>query len=75
MINLRANERARHVKYTIPPAIILSLLYRPLCTRLDLYKIAFLITVREKAEQSTLEQAPLMRVRSLLLQPFRGIRT
>ncbi|CAK3775303.1 Bifunctional lycopene cyclase phytoene synthase [Lecanosticta acicola] len=34
-----------HLKYTIPPAIFLSALYYPLCTRLDLYKIAFLITV------------------------------
>jgi len=35
----------RHVKYTIPPGIILSLIYRPLSTKLDIYKIAFLITV------------------------------
>lgn len=36
---------ARHVKYTIPPALVLTLLYRPLLTRLDVYKILFLITV------------------------------
>jgi 15-cis-phytoene synthase/lycopene beta-cyclase len=35
----------RHVKYTIPPAIALTLLYRPLLTRLDVYKILFLVTV------------------------------
>lgn len=34
-----------HVKYTIPPTIILSLIYRPLLTKLDIYKIAFLITI------------------------------
>ncbi|KAF1948565.1 Lycopene beta-cyclase [Byssothecium circinans] len=34
-----------HVKYTIPPAILLTALYRPLLTRLDAYKIACLITI------------------------------
>lgn len=34
-----------HLKYTIPPAVILTLLYRPFFTRLDFYKLAFLITV------------------------------
>ncbi|KAF2679437.1 Lycopene beta-cyclase [Lentithecium fluviatile CBS 122367] len=34
-----------HLKYTIPPAIALTALYRPLSTRLDVYKIGFLITV------------------------------
>lgn len=34
-----------HIKYTIPPAIFLSILYAPLCTRLDVYKIVFLITI------------------------------
>ncbi|ORY05472.1 Lycopene beta-cyclase [Clohesyomyces aquaticus] len=34
-----------HVKYTIPPAILLTLLYRPLFTRLDVYKVVFLITI------------------------------
>ncbi|QDS67721.1 terpene cyclase [Venturia effusa] len=34
-----------HVKYTIPPAIALSVLYRPLMTYLDVYKILFLITI------------------------------
>lgn len=36
---------ARHLKYTIPPAIALTLLYRPLLNRLDLYKILFLISI------------------------------
>lgn len=35
----------RHLKYTIPPAIFLAVIYGPLCTRLDLYRIAFLITI------------------------------
>lgn len=34
-----------HLRWTIPPAIILTAIYSPLCTRLDLYKIAFLITI------------------------------
>ncbi|KAK4495095.1 hypothetical protein PRZ48_013422 [Zasmidium cellare] len=34
-----------HLTYTIPPAVLLSLVYFPLCTRLDLYKIVFLITI------------------------------
>jgi hypothetical protein len=34
-----------HAIYTIPPAIGLTLLYRPLITKLDVYKIVFLITV------------------------------
>ncbi|EKG11672.1 Squalene/phytoene synthase [Macrophomina phaseolina MS6] len=34
-----------HIKYTIPPAVALTVLYRPLLTRLDLYKIVFLVTI------------------------------
>ncbi|KAL1305964.1 hypothetical protein AAFC00_004101 [Neodothiora populina] len=34
-----------HLKYTIPPAIALTVLARPLLTRLDVYKIFFLITI------------------------------
>ncbi|KAH9828100.1 Phytoene synthase [Teratosphaeria destructans] len=34
-----------HLKYTIPPAVLLTAIYFPLFTRLDLYKIAFLITI------------------------------
>nr|OQO28657.1 Bifunctional lycopene cyclase/phytoene synthase [Rachicladosporium sp. CCFEE 5018] len=32
-----------HLTYTIPPAILLSIIYTPLCTKLDLYKIVFLV--------------------------------
>jgi len=35
----------RHLKYTIPPAVALTLFYRPLLNRTDLYKIAFLVTI------------------------------
>lgn len=35
----------RHLQYTIPPCILLTLLYRPLFTRLELYKIVFLVTI------------------------------
>lgn len=35
----------RHLKYTIPPALALTYLYRPLSTRLDVYKVLFLVTV------------------------------
>lgn len=35
-----------HLKYTIPPAIALTLLHRPFATRLDFYKIGWLILVR-----------------------------
>jgi len=34
-----------HLKYTIPPAIVLTLLYRPLLTRIDLYKIFYLVAI------------------------------
>ncbi|KAH8719391.1 Lycopene beta-cyclase [Phaeosphaeriaceae sp. PMI808] len=34
-----------HAKYTIPPAVLLTLLYRPLFTKLDAFKVIFLITV------------------------------
>ncbi|KAI1000609.1 Bifunctional lycopene cyclase/phytoene synthase [Podosphaera aphanis] len=34
-----------HLKYTIPPGIILSLLFRPFLNRLDVYKILALITI------------------------------
>ncbi|PVH97605.1 Lycopene beta-cyclase [Periconia macrospinosa] len=34
-----------HAKYTIPPALVLTALYKPLLTRVDVYKIFFLITV------------------------------
>ncbi|KAF2489054.1 terpenoid synthase [Lophium mytilinum] len=34
-----------HVLYTIPPAVLLTLLYQPLISKLDLYKIGFLVTI------------------------------
>lgn len=34
-----------HLKYTIPPAVLLTLLYRPLFTKIDAYKVAFLVTI------------------------------
>ncbi|KAI6845050.1 terpenoid synthase [Hortaea werneckii] len=34
-----------HLTYTLPPAILLTAIYFPLTTRLDLYKLSFLITV------------------------------
>ncbi|EMC97868.1 hypothetical protein BAUCODRAFT_66702 [Baudoinia panamericana UAMH 10762] len=34
-----------HLIYTIPPAILLSIVYSPLCTRLDIYRIVFLLTI------------------------------
>ncbi|KAK4983075.1 hypothetical protein LTR50_007427 [Elasticomyces elasticus] len=34
-----------HLKYTVPPALLLTFLYRPLCCRLDVYKVLFLVTV------------------------------
>lgn len=34
-----------HLKYTLPPAALLSLLYFPLWTRLDSYKLLFLIAI------------------------------
>lgn len=40
-----ATQRCRHIKYTIPPGILLTVFYRPLFTRLDAYKLVFLLTV------------------------------
>lgn len=37
--------RDSHVVYTIPIALLLSVVLAPLLTRLDLYKIVFLVTV------------------------------
>ncbi|CAI6336820.1 unnamed protein product [Periconia digitata] len=34
-----------HAKYTIPPALVLTALYRPLLTKIDVYKILFLVTI------------------------------
>lgn len=35
----------RHAKFTVPPALVLTILYRPLLARLDVYRILFLVTV------------------------------
>lgn len=37
--------RHRHLKYTIPLGVALTLVYRPFLNRIDLYKIAFLISI------------------------------
>jgi len=34
-----------HLKYTIPPAVLLTRLYRPLFTKIDAYKVAFLVII------------------------------
>lgn len=39
--------QSSHLVFTIPPAIVLTLILRPLVTRLDLYKICFLLTVSD----------------------------
>ena len=45
---------ARHLKYTIPPAAVLTWLYRPFFTKLDVYKVVYLISVREPAAAEAL---------------------
>lgn len=37
--------RGSHIKYTIPPALALTILLRPLLARVDWYKILFLVSV------------------------------
>ncbi|KAL7779160.1 hypothetical protein CFE70_008663 [Pyrenophora teres f. teres 0-1] len=34
-----------HLKYTIPPAVLLTWLYRPFFTKLDVYKVGYLVFV------------------------------
>ena len=34
-----------HLKYTIPPPVVLTLCYRSFATKLDLYKVLFLVTI------------------------------
>ncbi|KAF2807437.1 Lycopene beta-cyclase [Mytilinidion resinicola] len=34
-----------HVLYTIPPAVLLTVFYQPLLSKLDLYKVGFLVTI------------------------------
>lgn len=34
-----------HLHYNLPPALLLTIAYYPLCTKIDIYKIIFLILV------------------------------
>ena len=36
---------SRHLIFTIPPAVVLTIILRPLATKIDLYKIVFLVSV------------------------------
>ena len=36
----------RHLKFTIPTALVLAYVHAPLRTRVDVYKLAFITTVR-----------------------------
>lgn len=40
-----ANTPRSHLYYNIPPALLLTVCYYPLCTKIDIYKILFLIVV------------------------------
>ena len=42
---LSLTKHTSHLKYTIPPAVLLTRLYRPLFTKIDAYKVAFLVIV------------------------------
>ena len=61
-----------HLKYTIPPAVALTLCYRPLFTALEFYRILFLITV---SLDSSYYEFALSITRSPLSLPHRGILT
>ncbi|KAI4116456.1 MAG: hypothetical protein LQ345_003131 [Seirophora villosa] len=39
------DTRCRHLYYNIPPAVLLTISYHPLCTKIDIYKILFLILI------------------------------
>ena len=41
----RPDPFASHLTYTIPPAVLLTLLYRPLFSTFDLYRLCFIVTV------------------------------
>ena len=43
---LKTESRNRHLIFTIPPAVVLTIILRPFATKIDLYKIIFLISVR-----------------------------
>lgn len=40
-----ANTTSSHLQYTIPPAIALTFFFYPLWTKIDVYKVLFLIAV------------------------------
>ena len=61
-----------HLIYTIPPAVALTLCYRPLFTALEFYKILFLITV---SLDDFCYGFILSITRSLLSLPHRGTPT
>ena len=44
-LSLFVDNNGRHIKYTIPPACALTLIYWPLFDRIAFFKVAFLITV------------------------------
>lgn len=44
VLSIRANFSS-HLIYTIPPALLLTVILRPFLTRIDVYKICFLLTV------------------------------
>ena len=58
LLPMLTNVFDRHLKYTIPPAIILTLIHCPFCTRLDLYKILFLISVRKMSPLADISWDP-----------------
>lgn len=45
-----------HLQYTIPPAIALTFLFYPLWTKIDVYKVLFLIAVSLRICQSSRNQ-------------------
>jgi len=49
-----------HLQYTIPPAIILTLLYKPLFSRLDVYRICFLVIVSNLGDTCSLTTLTLV---------------
>lgn len=62
-----------HLKYTIPPAVALTVCYKPLCTSLGIYKILFLITVRLDESELFGTRLIMIRLRSFPQHP--GTRT
>ena len=48
----RADGIGSHVYFNLPPAVLLTLLYHPLFTLLDAYKVSFLVIVSRRQELS-----------------------